>query len=76
MKAWVINVDGFDPMAVAAATRAKARYVTIRRAQEAGYSTILYEHIRAVRVPKLDAWAAKQEKPCIRALSEAEWEAR
>ena len=76
MIAFLIVVDGFDDMAACAETAPKARYLAWRSAQEAGYSSVTFARIRSARLPRLDAWATKQEKPRLVACSAADWEAR
>lgn len=76
MKAWAVNVSGFDLMAAAAESRSKAAFLAFRGAREAGYSSVTFDRIRASRCERLDTWAAKQEKPTLRAMSQAEWEAQ
>jgi hypothetical protein len=76
VKAFSINVDGFDPMAVAAESRSKATFIAFRGAQEAGYTSVTFARIRTHRCERLDAWAAKQEKPRLAAMNQAECEAR
>ena len=76
MLAFLIVVDGFGDMVACADTMPKARYVAWRAAQEAGYNSVTFSGIRSTPYPKLDAWAAKQEKPRLTDRSQAEWEAR
>lgn len=75
MKAWALDVDGFDPMVAAADTRSKARFLAFRGAQEAGYTSVTFARIRVARYERLDGWAAKQEKPRLSSMNQAEHEA-
>ncbi len=72
MRAFAIDVDGFDPMVAAADTRSKAAFLAFQGAREAGYSSVTFARIRARRCERLDAWAATQEKPRLTAMTQAE----
>lgn len=74
MKAWAIDVDGFDPMVAAADSRSKAAFLAFRQAKEAGYSSVTFARIKARRCERLDAWATTQEKPRMTAMNQAESE--
>jgi hypothetical protein len=75
MRAWAIDVDGFDSMVAAALTRSKAVFLAFQGAKEAGYSSVTFARIRARRCERLDGWAAKQEKPKLTSMRQADWDA-